>query len=199
MSKLLSCRAGFWRLIKSGLSLFLILFSFKYLVVMIWCELNKISFSLDRVPNVLAGIVVLLNQIPNVLVNIVVLAIFLCLLGYLNQSKWFQNLKDNFLAHLPFIGPGVKVYNQLEEIKNNAPEVSVEIADGIYILGWISREWKNEKGVDMCEVQVPAHINLAGLPLTVRKDKLFFTGRKAGKAIIFTLSGGIAGDPPMKL
>lgn len=185
MLKLLSFRTGLRRVVKSGLSLFLILFLSVHLGIMIWCELNKISF--------------FPNQILNVLANIAVLTMILCFLGYLNMSKWFQSLKNNFLARLPFISQGVKVFNQFEEVKDNAPEVSVEFADGIYVLGWISREWKNEKGVDMCEVQIPAHISPMGLPLTIRKDKVSFTGRKAIKAIVFTLSGGIAGDPPMKL
>lgn len=119
------------------------------------------------------------------------------LIGLAFETNWFKKIVLGFLGSLPLIGVLVQSLNHFERIKREGtPEVKFELTpdSGIWLKGWVSKEWKDEKtGKMLCGVVLPMFVHPIGAYACIEKERLIYTGRQALENIADNLSGGLIG------
>lgn len=119
------------------------------------------------------------------------------LIGLAFETNWFKKIILGFLSRLPLIGVLVQSLNHFDRIKRDGiPEVKFELVSGsgIWLKGWVSKEWKDEKiGEMVCGVVLPMFVHPIGAYVCVEKKRLIYTGRNGLENIADNLSGGLIG------
>lgn len=119
--------------------------------------------------------------------------IFLVLIIFFTGVLFTSSLMKKFLAYISSKLPKFTLLKFLipEDItQKKFPEVRFFLSDNIRMYGLVVKEW-SEAGVELCHVLVPSvPVPVTGFLLTIKKDKLEFTGRDVKDLAITCLSFG---------
>jgi len=133
----------------------------------------------------------------NFVLKVAVFFIAAYVIGLAFETNWFKKIILGFLGSLPLIGVLVQSLNHFDRIKREGiPEVKFELTpgSGIWLKGWVSKEWIDEKtGKMICGVVLPMFVHPIGAYACIEKIRLIYTGRNGLENIADNLSGGLIG------
>ncbi|MDO8443183.1 MAG: hypothetical protein Q7S81_02930 [bacterium] len=171
--------------LKNGLLLTFVLATIFYLFHWVW------GFVLSLGPNPFQ------MAWANFVCKVAIFFVMAYLIGLAFETNWFKKIILGFLGSLPLVGVLVQSLNHFERIKREGiPEVKFELVSGsgIWLKGWVSKEWKDEKTEEMiCGVVLPMFVHPIGAYVCVEKKRLVYTGRNGLDNIADNLSGGLIG------
>jgi len=170
---------------KNGLLLAFVLSLVYYLLCWIW----RFVLSLGYNPFQMAW--------TNFTFKVAIFFVAAYLIGLAFETNLFKKIILGFLGSWPLIGVLVQSLNHFDRIKRDGiPEVKFELTlnSGIWLKGWVSKEWKDEKtGEIICGVVLPMFVHPIGAYACIEKKRLIYTGRNGLENIADNLSGGLIG------